>query len=315
MACANTSVTLGGFTITFISRSVSGGNTTFCYEVKGNGTAPHDLSNFVVEVCPNNPTQFINFINIVSCTKQVDGGPIVSASCTKVTKPNPSGNQVNLIGVKFDEPVGKNETVTFCFTLDAVLGEDCVNVGYKAGQDIFQTTSAQRINGPVCGVTPPPPPPGTKTIPFCCYVTIPEGFEPVVVSGNPVVFSAIVSNCTFLCEGTEEITGEVNTDPPITCIFEMPKTDLVGCVQIQNALQIREIGNTQTTFVCCNTCVCIEETLCIACPGCPTTPTDLAFTIDQNAFAVTFVDSCAGKSEFKITGQLVITFVCPACPT
>ena len=116
MACENTSVTLGGFTITFVSRSVSGGNTTFCYEVKGNGTAPNDLSNFVVEVCPNNPTQFINFINIVNCTKQVSGGPIVSATCTKVTKPNPSGNQVNLIGIKFDEPVGANETVTFCFT-------------------------------------------------------------------------------------------------------------------------------------------------------------------------------------------------------
>ena len=133
-----------------------------------------------------------------------------AANCEKVTKPNPSGNQVNLIGVKFNETVGKNETITFCFTLDAILGEDCVNVGYKAGQDIFQTTSDQRINGPVCGVTPPPPPPGTKTIPFCCYVTVPEGFEPVISGGKPVVASAIVSNCTFLCEGTEEIP-EVDT--------------------------------------------------------------------------------------------------------
>lgn len=315
MACANTSVTLGGFTFTFISRTVSGGNTTFCYEVKGEGTAPHDLSNFIVEVCPNNPSEFINFINIVSCTKQVSGGATVPASCEKVTKPNPSGNQVNLIGVKFNEPVGKTETVIFCFTLNAVLGEDCVNVGYKAGQDIFQTTPAQRINGPVCGETPPPPPPGTKTVPFCCYVTVPEGFEPVLVEGKPVVESAIVSNCTFLCEGTEETTGQVDTTPALTCTFEIPKTDLLGCVSVQNALQIKEIEGSQITFVCCNDCVCIEETLCIACPGCPTTPTDLAITIDRTSFMVTFVDSCAGKSVFKITGQILITFTCPTCPT
>lgn len=314
MTCSNTTVTLDGFSFTFISRLVVNSQTVFCYDVSGNGTGDADLSNWVLEVCPNNPDEFKNFINIVSCTKQVlPGGIIQNATCSKVTKPNPSGNQVNLIGVKFDEAVGKeasDPTIQFCVTFDTVLDEDCVNVGYKAGQDVFQTTVDERINGPICTTTPPPPPPGEREVVFCCYVTVPEDFMPVEVSEKPVIKAAIVNNCTFLCNGTKAATCTVDS---LVCDLELPTTSLVGCLQIQNALKIKEIEGDQKTFVCCCDCICIEEELCVACPGCPTTPTNLEFMIDIDSLDAEFIDSCVGKSVYKITGKVIITFECPTC--
>lgn len=309
MACERTSVTIGGYQITFVSRTIIDNTTQFCYDVVGTPDAEHDLNNFVVEICPNNPNQFINFVNIVNCTKQINGGPVSYANCEKVTKPNPSGNQVNLIGIKFDESVATDETARFCFTLNAILDEDCVNVGLKAGTDVFQTTPSQTINGPVCEQVSPLPP-GIKTVPFCCYVSVPEGFEPVISEEQPVITSAIVSNCTFLCEGTEIGTGTVIVDTTeITCDFEMPKTDLLGCVCVQNALEITD--GEQVSWVCCNDSVCIEETLCVSCPDTSVLPTDVQITVDPESLDATFVDSCAGKSAFKITGLIVITFTCP----
>ena len=163
------------------------------------------------------------------------------------------------------------------------------------------------VKGGKCRVTP---------IPFCCYVTVPESFEPVRECDKPVIASAIVDNCTFLCEGPQKVEDvKVETAcGAIYCDIEVMKTDLVGCIKIQNALKIKECRGCQYTYVCCCDCVCLCETLCYRCPECePPCIDDVMIEIDKDKLNAVYIDECNGKSLYKITGALKVTLKCPKC--
>ncbi|MGE5557558.1 MAG: hypothetical protein ACM3WV_02990 [Bacillota bacterium] len=153
-------------------------------------------------------------------------------------------------------------------------------------------------------------------IPFCCYVTVPEGFEPARECERPVILAAIVGNCTFLCDSKKEIEDvKIGTEcGNLYCDIEVPKTDLVGSIKVQSALKIKEICGEQYTFVCCCDCVCINETLCYRCPGCePPSVEDVAIEIDPRSLDACAVDNCNCKTLYKITGKLKVDFSCPRC--
>ncbi|MEM2900670.1 MAG: SdrD B-like domain-containing protein, partial [Thermoplasmata archaeon] len=139
--CPNSTV-FKGYNITYVWSN----GTTWCYTVKGLGKDP-ELSNWVLESCVDN-------VSIVNCTKQKlyynNGTPMGSpkpADC-KLIVTMPGGNQVPLLGVKFDEAVGKYEYIKFCVTFNRSLPIGCVNVGIKAG--LCATVSPNKIPGPVC---------------------------------------------------------------------------------------------------------------------------------------------------------------------
>ena len=142
LGCNNWTV-FKGYNITYVWSN----GTTWCYTVKGLGKDP-ELSNWVLESCIDN-------VSIVNCTKQklyyTNGTPMEKpkhADCELVVTINPGGNQVPLLGVKFDEPVKKNEYIKFCVTFNRTLPKGCVHVGLKAG--LCATVSNDTIPGPVC---------------------------------------------------------------------------------------------------------------------------------------------------------------------
>lgn len=171
-------------------------------------------------------------------------------------------------------------------------------------------------------------------IPFCCFVTIPDGFKPKLDRlGSKIICSTIIKDCTTISQGTRFVknveidTGNCGT---IFCDLELPTAKLSGCLEVQNALKIKRKKRDDNgccandidchkerdcTFVCCETCVCLEEqTLCVCCPQtnveCDAT---VNFKIDKDSLDAKFVgicDDCCKDEVWKITGLIDIEVDC-----
>jgi hypothetical protein len=280
MACTNNFV-LEGFSFTFDGRTFDAINntTTFCYIVKGNGISPSDLSNWVIEVdCP------VDDFTIVGCTRQeLPNGQEGQATCEKVT--NPPASQVQLIGVKFDEPVGKevdDPAVRFCVTFQGELFEGCVNVGYKAGTPTFKTMTKPLI-GPTCQSAPN----------FCCTIPLPNYLNLVTDTAPKISFNPNCLSCSVEGQGMNK------------------KAIISGCIPIYAAVQVENMCGIRS-WLCCSEVLC-DITLECASKDCA--QIDLCNVIgilDENAIQFDSPDSpeCPGKKLVKITGNVTLT-----CPT
>lgn len=268
MPCTNT-VTLNGYQFTFVSSNFDGVNTTFCYNVKGLGTSANALSNWVLEVdCPADE------FTVISCTKQVlPGGSVQNANCEKVTAPQ--SGQVNLIGVKFNVEVGKNETIQFCVKFAGQVFEGCVNVGFKAGNPTFQTTT-RPIIGPTCDPNPD----------FCCTVSLPS-------------YLSLAST-----------TPKISFDPTcLECIDEGNRIRINGCVPIEAAIQVQNICGVKS-WLCCSGTVCGVDIQCRTRTSCEGINfCNVIGIIDTNAVEIESTE-CPGKKLVQITATVTIT-----CPT
>jgi hypothetical protein len=122
-----------GYTIELTSVEYANGNTTFTYQVKGDGSAQFALSHWVVEFCPGN------------CDYIVSAGPgTVSCGLDPTT---------GTYGLKFDTGLAADANQTYSITLKGYWETDDTKAVIKAGQnEIFCD-----ITGPACepGATAP----------------------------------------------------------------------------------------------------------------------------------------------------------------
>lgn len=150
MAC-NLSTSFNGFKFTYLADISNPNIGKFCYQVENNSPYnAEDLSDWVLEVCPEHPEYFINYIEIESC---LVNPPQEGSGCSKKTMNTPGS--VPLIGVKFDYQIAKGtepstlpSLATFCVTFDTPLELGQVHVGFKAGTNTYVST--ETICGPVC---------------------------------------------------------------------------------------------------------------------------------------------------------------------
>ncbi|WP_316570824.1 hypothetical protein [Neobacillus sp. YIM B06451] len=147
MVCTNTTTTFNGYTFTYLAAQSDPAQGLFCYSVQSaTPMNQNNLSNWVLEVCPDCPDFFREFINIEECTFSPAQ---TGANCEKRTQVPP--NQVPLIGVVFNYNLGRqpNNSATFCVEFDTPMELGEVRVGFKAGnQNPF--VSPTTICGPVC---------------------------------------------------------------------------------------------------------------------------------------------------------------------
>ncbi len=176
--------TVNGFTVSYGGRIFDGTNTTFIYVVIGTGAGP-DLSHFDVEI-----PQCDTALQVVA----YNPADAVSFGTDPTTGVN---------GIKWDLPLGVNETRAYSITFAGEVDEGIIVVAVKGGPG-FETTE---IAGPACDT---PALVVEKSVSADGGVTWDDADAapgPEVEPGADVQFRVVVTNT-----GTEPLTTITLTD-------------------------------------------------------------------------------------------------------
>lgn len=172
------SVTLAGYTITFVDAVCNSDNTqTWKYSISITTTSPpgQEISDWVLQLCSNPVQKVVNFSAPAGITAETE----TFRSCLSNSSPPPPITTFN--GIKYDGVNNNNVTGTYTFTINGCFQKTDVNIAVKTGggDPSSATCFLGVITGPSCTpiIQPTTPAPTSAPCQCCSGTPTPVNFE------------------------------------------------------------------------------------------------------------------------------------------